>query len=72
MEFCSTYYASKANSLLAYVVLLTGRGCYLLVNIFRYLFSIVLFPIIVLNRSQLFLKAFKRMITKRAYLPDIL
>tara|TARA_B100000945_G_scaffold318540_1_gene323637 strand:+ start:1795 stop:3249 length:1455 start_codon:yes stop_codon:yes gene_type:complete len=72
MEFCSTYYDSKAKSFLAYVVLLTGRGCYLLVNVFRYLFSIILFPIIVLNRSQLFLKAFKRMITKRAYLPDIL
>jgi hypothetical protein len=72
IENLEGYSTSYPTFLLARIALVIARWCYILVNFFRYIYSIIIYPMIVLNRGILFLRAFFRMITKRSFLPEIL
>ena len=60
----------NSNSSLMFLVLV--QWCYVIVNIFRYLWSIVTYPVMVVKRSMLFVQAFIRRIVKYEHLPESL
>jgi len=70
LGYAHNYYNNQKNSILALSFFVSAQWCYVIVNIFRYVWSIVTYPLMVMKRVILFARAFFRMIRKYAYLPE--
>ena len=72
LKYAHNLHHNQKNSNSSLMFLVAVQWCYVIVNIFRYLWSIVTYPVMVVKRSMLFVQAFIRMIVKYEHLPESL